>query len=597
MGAQTIDTEPGDSILRLPDELLQGICFYLSPPDAIHFGLTNQRLYRLVDQPLLWRHFCETYFEHWHLTDETDPGIAKHIAAAPWKKHFYDRVERDKRNKELFESALSTQHERYSKIQQIANHGYEARSMLQVHSNAPDECEDVLARRYYAEATLGLIHRTNALKIWSSLADDPSPSLEKYIAAFDLFIIGKEWGDIRDITTTLDSAAFDIKIDHPNLMELDIEERSLIVVRWLREHGLVGLNQVIEYHNMKHNFMSFNLRNRSQASLPLQSAVVFSAVAQRLGIDAHPVNYPTHIFVVVQLPAPTASSTSTSPEDPNHRLYLDPWSTQNESRLGDIISYDTLARRLTMSGIPPRVHPTYLDPAPVRAMVSRTCRNIMRSYEEWNRGGTRDDLVGNHHAFYAYLWAMALVEESGPRPADEVGPWDRPHLGHLPAFFRDHFPEDLELVSRYLGPLFARHPRVQQFMHILQEMKAEDVNRRPVVRRGPHTGSVKYKVGQMFQHKRYGYTGVIRSWDSGCQAGEGWISQMRVDDLDRGRGQAFYHVMGEDRSSRYVAEENIEPIYTDPSEKVLGMAGRYFKRWDADKRVFVSNVRDEYPDD
>lgn len=30
---------------------------------------------------------------------------------------------------------------------------------------------------------------------------------------------------------------------------------------------------------------------------------------------------------------------------------------------------------------------------------------------------------------------------------------------------------------------------------------------------------------------------------------------------------------------------------------MLRLAGRHFKRWDADRNRFVSNVRDEYPDD
>ena len=29
----------------------------------------------------------------------------------------------------------------------------------------------------------------------------------------------------------------------------------------------------------------------------------------------------------------------------------------------------------------------------------------------------------------------------------------------------------------------------------------------------------------------------------------------------------------------------------------MGLAGRYFKRWDCINRVFVSNVKDEYPND
>ena len=29
----------------------------------------------------------------------------------------------------------------------------------------------------------------------------------------------------------------------------------------------------------------------------------------------------------------------------------------------------------------------------------------------------------------------------------------------------------------------------------------------------------------------------------------------------------------------------------------MKLAGRHFKRWDGDAHIFVSNVRDEYPDD
>jgi len=54
-----------------------------------------------------------------------------------------------------------------------------------------------------------------------------------------------------------------------------------------------------------------------------------------------------------------------------------------------------------------------------------------------------------------------------------------------------------------------------------------------------------------------------------------------------------------DKSVRYVAEENIEPMpaCTEPSEGIMKLAGRHFKRWDGDAHIFVSNVRDEYPDD
>jgi F-box protein 21 len=56
----------------------------------------------------------------------------------------------------------------------------------------------------------------------------------------------------------------------------------------------------------------------------------------------------------------------------------------------------------------------------------------------------------------------------------------------------------------------------------------------------------------------------------------------------------------EDRSVRYVAEENIElilPHFTELSSSLTAIAGKHFKRWDEGKLMFVSNMKDEYPDD
>ena len=57
---------------------------------------------------------------------------------------------------------------------------------------------------------------------------------------------------------------------------------------------------------------------------------------------------------------------------------------------------------------------------------------------------------------------------------------------------------------------------------------------------------------------------------------------------------------GYEASVRYVAEENIEIITPDLSESstvLFKLAGKHFKKWDPSTRTFVSNIRDEYPDD
>lgn len=59
----------------------------------------------------------------------------------------------------------------------------------------------------------------------------------------------------------------------------------------------------------------------------------------------------------------------------------------------------------------------------------------------------------------------------------------------------------------------------------------------------------------------------------------------------------------EDRSSRYVAQENIIPLRGDEftKEEIEGMfsveIGKWFRRYDSETGMFVSNVKDEYPED
>lgn len=56
----------------------------------------------------------------------------------------------------------------------------------------------------------------------------------------------------------------------------------------------------------------------------------------------------------------------------------------------------------------------------------------------------------------------------------------------------------------------------------------------------------------------------------------------------------------EDRSVRYVAEENVELIllnFTELPGSLTAIAGKHFKRWDEKNLMFVSNMKDEYPND
>lgn len=45
-----------------------------------------------------------------------------------------------------------------------------------------------------------------------------------------------------------------------------------------------------------------------------------------------------------------------------------------------------------------------------------------------------------------------------------------------------------------------------------------------------------------------------------------------------------------------MAEDNIEIIH-EAGPELMALAGKHFKRWDEAGKTFVSNIKDEYPDD
>lgn len=66
----------------------------------------------------------------------------------------------------------------------------------------------------------------------------------------------------------------------------------------------------------------------------------------------------------------------------------------------------------------------------------------------------------------------------------------------------------------------------------------------------------KFRVGQIIQHRKYDYLGLIVSVDSHCRADEDWYQNNRSQPE---RNQPWYHVLvHESDHATYVAEENLE---------------------------------------
>ena len=89
--------------------------------------------------------------------------------------------------------------------------------------------------------------------------------------------------------------------------------------------------------------------------------------------------------------------------------------------------------------------------------------------------------------------------------------------------------------------------------------------------------SVRYATGDCVQHRRYGYHGVIVGWDGYCMQTEEWKRAMRIEELEFGSGQPFYHVLVDTRDRTppqtcYVAQENVRRIPDELGAEEEGQA-------------------------
>ncbi|PGH16083.1 hypothetical protein AJ80_05298 [Polytolypa hystricis UAMH7299] len=589
------------SLSGLPEEVLHAILCYLPPTSTAALEQTSTRFRNVTNAPLLWRFYCRSCFTYWDKKHDIAHKYSSPIWVVPWKQLYKERHAIDTTTTRILDSILTSQTGRIEKFHMIVNFGYDAKDTLVQHAKAGTHLEDYLARRYYSNAILGCLHRTMAIPEWYRLKSGDDVSLERALGAFDMFVLETGRGDFNDISNALDAIVAEILAQHPNALELAPRNRAVKIAEYLRENNLTGIESGREYYNIEHNFLGIALTDRGHNSLPLISAAIYCYVAQRLGLDAHPCGFPFHVHVIIR-PAVgyDMNGSQLEGEMQGDPMYMDPFRSTEETPVTELQNQLNFLGALTLS------QSTFLRESLTTEIVLRCGKNILNSVLQTPHfRHTSLDVV---NVKYAALWASMLFAEyanpDGPLPGEplrQVGHFPlRRHLPSLMEHFATDFTSDVYLVEQYLIPLFEGLPEYNHLREAVRVMRAGDEIPKQVRSRTAQHSNVKFKVGQLFRHRRYDFTAVITGWDAECGAAEHWMQEMGVDRLKGGRNQSFYHVLVEDNSVRYVAEENIEPIKPALPELphvFLNHTGKHFKRWDPTTRTFVSNIRDEYPDD
>ncbi|KAL2828120.1 Hemimethylated DNA-binding protein YccV like-domain-containing protein [Aspergillus pseudoustus] len=579
------------SLSDLPEEILHSILLFCDPRDTSALERTARRFRGAANERLLWKNYCQTHFKFWDRRHDFRVKLSNQISAVDWKALYVSRHLVDTATDRLLDSILVSQTGRIEKFRSVINFGYDAKDGLLRNLLIDSDAEDYLARRYYAKALLTCLHRSIAIPEWIRLRDGDEVPLANALGAFDLFIPESRFGNLDEINGRLDEIFSRLCVEYPDVQGLSSREQASVIASFLRAHNLIGIESEREYHSLEHNFLGRALDDPGHNSLPLVSAVIYCHMARRLRLNARPCGFPFHVHVIVT-PQPGFDidgnlllQSNTVGGEP---IYMDPFRSDKETSVAD------LKAQLNFLGASPVEQSAFLGESRTSEIVSRCSKNVLNSLQRINQmPATRLVPIDPDCARYAALWSSLLF--SNPlRPAEL-----RHHLLWLMELLATDFPSDIHLIEQYIAPIFHGTMEFEHIVESLHVIRAVDEIPKQVKRRSSQLKSVSYHVGQVFRHRRYNYVAIITGWDLECGAGEQWMRRMGVDRLQSGRHQSFYHVIVEDKSVRYVAEENIEiisPAVSQLPPTLVAVAGKYFKRWDSNLREFVSNIRDEYPD-
>ncbi|CAE6415808.1 unnamed protein product [Rhizoctonia solani] len=428
--------------------------------------------------------------------------------------------------------------------------------------------DDWIQRRWWARQALGTMARASAVHVMSKVFSEPRPDpmssenarvFEEGIKALS----GLMGANVAEIGHNYDNLARECGLHlesigvstNPRSPEFDLKAFSVGVCHWMASQGFKSASDGHYYDLMNHFPHKFMTTNRR--TLPMSLVCTFVAIVTRLGLRASPVGFPGHVHAWIALP-------DSGPGWEDGSLAVDVFRSDKEP----FLNVDALLEELRTSGVPEGVRRELVGPSLPAEMVFRAANNVLHSITQVQlfRPLTRHSIIlhyrqAHNHADVsirpetraAALYASATTFLiARPEAADASR-----FIGGIKRVVEEYFPLDAEpILSRALAQLFTRDPHQSvgfQLRRIAERLKENyvEVNGR---------GSVKWWVGLVFRHIKFGYVGLVTGWNKECKASEEWIEAVGVNQLPRGRHQPFYDVTGEDGETRYVAEENIMPL-------------------------------------
>jgi len=339
---------------------------------------------------------------------------------------------------------------------------------------------------------------------------------------------------------------------------VNLNEKCQLILTTMKNEKFLSANGGSEYYDLENSFLysAFN----GKPTIPLTLVSIFCALAEECGLKARPLGFPGEVMAQVEQPLNNSNPLIISVFD-NKILSLD----EINDRLVDVLDE-------------PLTHP--LPITSIIELIIRSARNMINSITRHSTSSL------NSYSLYAAVSILKILG-GGALPFA---------LDSMMNIFKEHFSMDIYFF---------------QILDDLHQIQHNDLKPSSIEVKRRIDSSPKFYVGQIFQHKQYNYWGVICGWDLICMASPAWQAQMSIANLIRGASQPFYHILANDSSRRYVAEDNINIstfISIENEEEKYSIIqklcatddiGRHFQRVDIINAKFIPNIelRNEYPDD
>ena len=533
------------TINDLPNEVIYQILFNLSPLDATSVVISSRRLHAFLGQPL-WRHFCQVKYKYWQDSWNVESIYGASLDLVDWKYIYLYRQHAEHRTETSLEQILGAQSHRLCHYRTILSYEFDIKDVLLRQMEITDKAQDVLARRYYSSLLLNTLHRKAALKIWASVANGENVSLEKAMVAFEMFLWKERPEGFEDISARLDAMSAELCAAQPNILDQTARQKALSLARYMRSQGFREPHDSTSYSNLRNHFIGAALQGDNHPCVPLVLVTIYSCIASRIGLDVKLCCVPYHVYAQVR----PAMDTDLDGQPYGYGtdvdlMYMDPYRTDQE------VGFSDLTSSLRTMNAPQSAFETVTKASTIPEILLRAARNIVFSVDILRRRPDRDELLVNQQrnprdvdgAFYGALATLLLLGrmvEGTDLAVPLIG--GTQCIQYLYDLLHVHYPIEMLNFEEFASPFFNGATKgVERGCH---RLKIDDSkSKQPKPRTKEVSEKVRYKVGQVFRHKRYAYQAVIIGWDPECAAGEPWIRQMGVHQLPGGRTQSFYNVM------------------------------------------------------